>query len=105
MTIPATGAAPVPFPVDSTTRPCCSGIGGHTQMCATLDVSLRLDTAANLIELARGDANTALRAVPADAPLFAVVDLVAALGHLRQAARLIDRAGVAIDRSSEAVTR
>ena len=23
----------VPFPVDSATRPCCGGIGGHTQSC------------------------------------------------------------------------
>lgn len=24
-----------PYPVDSATRPCCKGIGGHTQSCTT----------------------------------------------------------------------
>ena len=28
--------SPTPYPVDSTTRPCCGGIGNHTQACSTV---------------------------------------------------------------------
>jgi hypothetical protein len=42
----------------------------------------------NLVDLARNDLNVVLRAMSDDTPLFAVVDLVTALGHLRQAALL-----------------
>lgn len=55
-------------------------------------VSRRLDTSVNLIDLVRHDLNEIFRGLPGDAPLFAVSDLVASLGHLRQAAVLIDRA-------------
>lgn len=52
----------------------------------------RLDVAVNRIDLIRVDINTLLRELPTNAPLFGVVDIVAALGHLRQAAVLVDKA-------------
>lgn len=52
--------------------------------------ALALDTAVNLVDLVRHDLNATLRE-SSSMPLFAVSDLVAALGHLRQAAVLIDR--------------
>lgn len=88
-----------PYPVDSATRACCGGIGTHTRGCRsadqvqdlnTTDVALRLDTAVNLVDLARSDGNKVLRELPSTAPLFSVVDLVTALCHLRQAALLLD---------------
>lgn len=82
-------------PVDSTYFACCNAIGGHSRNCSlnaqAIDTALGLDRIANLIELARGDSNAILQVLPTDAPLFAVVDLVTALGHLRQAAVLVDR--------------
>lgn len=95
------------YPVDSRSRSCCGGIGGHTQSCAPraavhLDLQLLLDRAANMAELARIDGSAALQALPEGGPLFASVDLVAALGHLRLALRLIDRAAVAIERTADA---
>lgn len=65
--------------------------------------ALFLDSVSNLIDLARHDANQVLRDLPRQAPLFGVVDLVAALGHLRQAAVLVDRCADALDRAE--VTR
>lgn len=94
-----------PFPVDSATRACCGGIGTHTRGCrgasdpdrdvqntvkSPTDFALRLDTAVNLVDLARNDGNKILRELPRTAPLFSIVDLVTALGHLRQAAILLD---------------
>jgi hypothetical protein len=100
----------VPHQVDSATRTCCGGIGRHNPQCQNLGqppatenalmLDTRLDTAVNLIDLARNDLNVVLRAMSDDAPLFAVVDLVTALGHLRQAALLADKVaatGVAIE--------
>ncbi|MBP2455192.1 hypothetical protein [Mycolicibacterium lutetiense] len=52
--------------------------------------ALALDTAVNVVDLVRHDLNATLREA-STMPLFAVSDLVAALGHLRQAAVLIDR--------------
>lgn len=52
----------------------------------------RLDVATNRVDLLRRDLNEVLRGLPADAPLMAVVDLVTALGHLRQAAVALDKA-------------
>lgn len=48
------------------------------------------------IDQSRCDLDTAAKAMPDDAPLFAVVDLVVAIGHLRQAARRVERAGRAV---------
>jgi hypothetical protein len=100
----------IAYPVDSGTRACCQGIGRHTPDCSAdiadpvrLDVPLLLDQTTNMVDLARADANKALRMLPADAPLFAVVDLVAALGHLRQAAVLIDRAADQLDTTARGV--
>lgn len=52
----------------------------------------RLDVAVNRIDLLRADINRALLEVSSTAPLMAVVDVVTALGHLRQAAVALDRA-------------
>lgn len=52
----------------------------------------RLDTIVNLIDRVRQDLNSILRESLQDAPLFAVSDVVAGLGHLREAAVAIDRA-------------
>lgn len=91
-----------PYPVDSATRRCCGVIGGHARDCGySADAALQLDGAVNLVDLARADANNALRMMPADVPLFAVVDVVAALGHLRQAAVLIDRAADQLDATAQ----
>ena len=54
--------------------------------------SQRLDIAVNKVDLLRHDLNEELQALPTTAPLMAVVDLVTALGHLRQAAVLLDQA-------------
>ncbi|BBY19018.1 hypothetical protein [Mycolicibacterium litorale] len=55
-------------------------------------IDQRLDTIVNLIDRVRLDLNGILRESLQDAPLFAVSDVVAGLGHLRQAAAFIDRA-------------
>lgn len=57
----------------------------------------RLDDAVNLIDMLRQDLNEELRSLPADSPLFAVSDFVAALGHLRHAAIFLDRTTTAIE--------
>lgn len=61
----------------------------------------RLDVAVNRIDLLRSDLNEELRALPDDSPLFGVSDLVAALGHLRHASILLDRATGAIQADDE----
>ena len=66
-------------------------------------IARRLDAAVNMIDLVRNDGNAALRDLPQTAPLFSVVDLVTALGHLRQAAILLD--GVADTLESSVVKR
>lgn len=65
----------------------------------------RLDVAVNRVDLLRADVNEVLRELPTDAPLMAVVDLVTALGHLRQAAVLIDKATDALEADAAEVTR
>lgn len=57
----------------------------------------QLDVAANRIDLLRADGNEILRRLPADAPLFATVDLVRALGHLRMASILFDGVSDALE--------
>ena len=69
------------YPVDSTTRTCCGGIGGHTHTCRPR----RLDDAVNLIDLVRTDVNQVIRDLPDDAPMWVVVDVVNALWNLRNA--------------------
>ena len=53
--------------------------------------ALKLDAAVNLVDLARHDLNEVLRALPADVGLFQALDLVTALGHLKEAVRLTER--------------
>lgn len=97
---------PNQHPVDSTYHPCCNTIGLHGCDCAgpaeanvrQTDIALLLDGSANLIELTRHDLNEALRRLPNDAPLFAVADLVTALGHLRAASVLTDRCAEQLQR-------
>ncbi|WP_082702952.1 hypothetical protein [Mycobacterium sp. IS-1496] len=56
-----------------------------------------LENAVNRVDLVRADLNTVLRELSPDVPLFAVVDLVTALGHLRQAAVLVDGVADALE--------
>ncbi|MDA4103514.1 hypothetical protein MMON44395_18270 [Mycolicibacterium monacense DSM 44395] len=66
--------------------------------------SQRLDVAANRVDLLRHDINDVLRDLPETAPLFAVADVVTALGHLRRAAVALDRANDVLE-GDEAVKR
>lgn len=52
----------------------------------------QLDILGNKVQLVRHDGNEILQALPADAPLMAVVDIVTALGHLKRAAVALDKA-------------
>lgn len=52
----------------------------------------QVDVAVNRVDLIRADVNKVLRELPVNAPLMAIVDIVTALGHLRQAAVALDRA-------------
>ncbi|MCF6386525.1 hypothetical protein L2K20_06040 [Mycobacterium sp. MBM] len=65
----------------------------------------RLDVAVNKVDLVRHDVNEVLSALPADAPLMAVVDVVTALNHLKRAAVALDRATDALEADAAAVTR
>ena len=99
---PADDGADVCAPVDSRTRPCCGTIGGHSRGCLSGNVPGLL--ADGILDAERG-ADTVgdlLHDLAPDAPLFAVVDLVAAQAHFRAAARLLTRAVVRIA-ASEAV--
>lgn len=80
-------------------RHCTVPTGDGTDTCAfcrtyvpPTTASQRLDISVNRVDLLRHDLNELLRELPADAPLMAIVDLVTALGHLRQAAVALDRA-------------
>ena len=80
-------------------RHCTVPTGDGTDTCAfcrdytpPTTASQRLDISVNRVDLLRHDLNELLRELPADAPLMAVVDLVTALGHLRQAAVALDKA-------------
>lgn len=81
MTVPATGHPPVP----------------------QTDIALVCDQSVNMVDVVRHDLNALLQTLPRTAPLFACLDVVTALGHLRQAAVLIDRAADVLE--IEAVTR
>lgn len=65
----------------------------------------RLDVAVNRVDLLRSDINAVVQELPTDAPLFAVADVVTALGHLRQAAVLLDRANDILEADAKAVKR
>ncbi|ANE82242.1 hypothetical protein A7U43_25970 [Mycobacterium adipatum] len=68
-------------------------------------VAQRIDVAVNKVDLLRHDLNEILRELPESAPLFAVADIVVALGHLRRAAVALDRATDALETDSQAVTQ
>ncbi|OBK02804.1 hypothetical protein A5637_16230 [Mycolicibacterium fortuitum] len=57
----------------------------------------RLGAATAQIYTIRAEVNAVLRELPADAPLFAVTDVVAALNHLRLAAVALDKAADTIE--------
>ncbi|WP_241472135.1 hypothetical protein [Mycolicibacterium neoaurum] len=61
------------------------------------DIALVCDQSVNMVDVVRHDLNELLQTLPRTAPLFACLDLVTALGHLRQAAVLIDRAADALE--------
>lgn len=82
MTVPITTPTPVPPP----------------------DIALTLDQAVNMITLVRNDLNKVFPTIAESAPLFAVVDILTALGHLRHAAAAIDKAADAIEADVKAVT-
>lgn len=63
----------------------------------------RLDVAVNRVDMIRADLNGVVQDLPTDAPLFAVADVVTALGHLRQAAVLLDRANDVLEADAQAV--
>jgi hypothetical protein len=78
-------------PVDSATRPCCGGIGRHTARCSA-DESDELHVLAHMLNEVAGIVSRAASRIPADAPLWSVIDATAATAHVRAAARLLDRA-------------
>lgn len=61
------------------------------------DVALVCDQSVNMVDVVRHDLNDLLQTLPRTAPLFSCLDIVTALGHLRQAAVLIDRAADALE--------
>ena len=65
----------------------------------------RLDVAVNRVDLLRHDINGVVQQLPTDAPLLTVADVVTALGHLRQASALLDKAADALEIDAQAVKR
>ena len=61
------------------------------------DIALVCDQSVNMVDVVRHDLNELLQTLPRTATLFACLDLVTALGHLRQAAVLVDRAADALE--------
>ena len=55
------------------------------------DIALMLDTTVNMADLARGDISRLMPRLPASTSLWVHVDLVRAIGHLRQASVLLDK--------------
>lgn len=55
------------------------------------DIALVLDTTVNMTNLARGDISRLMPRLPATTSLWVHVDLVRAIGHLRQASVLLDK--------------
>lgn len=68
-------------------------------------VAQYIDVAVNKVDLIRHDLNEILRELPESAPLFAVADIVVALGHLRRAAVALDRATDSLESDAQAVRR
>jgi hypothetical protein len=63
----------------------------------------RLDDAVNRIDRIRADVNAVIRGLPDASPMFAIVDVVNALGNLRNAAVLIDKATDTLEADAQAV--
>jgi hypothetical protein len=63
----------------------------------------RIDVTVNRVDVLLQDLNDELQGLSADAPLFAVTDLVAALGHLRLASRLLEKASTTLETETAAV--
>lgn len=84
-----------------------TGGGDVCAFCATYtppeSPAQRLDVAVNRVDLLRHDINDVLRDLPETAPLFAVADVVTALGHLRRAAVALDRANDTLESDAQAV--
>lgn len=90
-------------PVDSTVHACCGSVGRHAHMCATEWSDGLLASAYSLTDRAAGDLTELLDALPDDAPLLAVVDIVSAKAHVVAAQRLLDQVARRI--TNAAVTR
>ncbi|TDK84753.1 hypothetical protein [Mycolicibacterium mucogenicum] len=67
-----------------------------------LGTELLFDGLANLLTMAREDLSDLFEALPADAPLWVVVDLTAARAHLLAAVKKLDSAA---DRLDQAVAK
>ncbi|WP_231646284.1 hypothetical protein [Mycolicibacterium mengxianglii] len=100
MTVPTLGTSPVP---PAKCKSCTVPVD-HGDVCTFCDsyvppetVAQQLDIIVNKIDLIRADGNKVLQELPRDTGLFQVVDLVTVLGHLRQAAVLVDRVSDAIE--------
>lgn len=60
-------------------------------------ITQRLDASVNMIDLARGDINAVIRDLPEDTSMWVIVDITNALGSLRNAAVMLDKANDAIE--------
>lgn len=81
--------------------------GDTCSFCSTYvppeTVAQKIDVLVNRIDIVRADGNDILQALPADAPLFAVTDLVVALNHLKRAAVSLDKSSDALETDVQAV--
>lgn len=69
-------------------------------------ITQRLDASVNMIDLARGDINAVMRDLPEDTSMWVIVDITNALGNLRNASVLLDKATDALEADAAAeVTR
>ncbi|WP_231646366.1 hypothetical protein [Mycolicibacterium mengxianglii] len=100
MTVQPTSTSPVP-PAECKSCTVPTGGADVCSFCATYSppetVAQQLDILVNKIDLIRADGNKVLRSLPREVGLFQVVDLVTALGHLRQATVLVDRVADALE--------
>lgn len=107
MTVPTTGAPPVPQQCHRCTGP--TNGADVCPFCATYTppttMAQQLDVLVNRIDIIRADGNDILQGLPDDAPLFAVTDLVVALNHLKRAAVSLDKASDALEADAQAVNR
>lgn len=88
----------VPIQAGDTCAFCASYIPPET-------VAQRIDVAVNKVDILRHDLNEILRELPDSAPLFAVADIVVALGHLRRSAVALDKATDTLEADAQAVKR